>query len=190
MLIIKEKMQIKIFKLKQGGELLVKCNNMYWICKYIHTHVQRHTEDKVYPLNTIEQKNVVCCCPNVLLPFVFLSITHLSIDINRLWSRSLNIWIFSNAFQGLLLERVICLYIFLIWITSYYQAYMQILACSSNFFPLSNYFLELVATCFIFKIKDMFLPTENIKFNITTPEIGQNVCSKYSTFMKNTYLKK
>ena len=105
MLIIKEKMQIKIFKLKQGGELLVKCNNMYWICKYIHTHVQRHTEDKVYPLNTIEQKNVVCCCPNVLLPFVFLSITHLSIDINRLWSRSLNIWIFSNAFQGLLLEE-------------------------------------------------------------------------------------
>ena len=105
MIIIKEKMQIKIFKLKQGGELLVKCNNMYWICKYIHTHVQRHTEDKVYPLNTIEQKNVVCCCPNVLLPFVFLSITHLSIDINRLWSRSLNIWIFSNAFQGLLLEE-------------------------------------------------------------------------------------
>ena len=105
MIIIKEKMQIKIFKLKQGGELLVKCNNMYWICKYIHTHVQRHTEDKVYPLITIEQKNVVCCCPNVLLPFVFLSITHLSIDINRLWSRSLNIWFFSNAFQSLLLEE-------------------------------------------------------------------------------------
>ena len=105
MIIIKEKMQIKIFKLKEGGELLVKCNNMYWICKYIHTHVQRHTEDKVYPLNTIEQKNVVCCCPNVLLPFVFLSITHLSIDINRLWSRSLNIWFFSNAFQGLLFEE-------------------------------------------------------------------------------------
>ena len=102
MIIIKEKMQIKIFKLKQGGELLVKCNNMYWICKYIHTHVQRHTEDKVYPLNTIEQKNVVCCCPNVLLPFVFLSITHLSIDINRLWSRSLNIWFFFKCIPKLI----------------------------------------------------------------------------------------
>ena len=159
MIIIKEKMQIKIFKLKQGGELLVKCNNMYWICKYIHTHVQRHTEDKVYPLNTIEQKNVVCCCPNVLLPFVFLSITHLSIDINRLWSRSLNIWFFFKCIPKLII-------------------------------PLSNYFLDLVATRFIFRIIDMFLPTQNIKFNITTLEIGQNVCSKYSTCMKNTYLKK
>ena len=36
----------------------------------------------------------------------------------------------------------------------------------------------------------MFLPTQNIKFNITTLEIGQNVCSEYSTFMQNTYLKK
>ena len=73
MIIIKEKMQIKIFKLKQGGELLVKCNNMYWICKYIHTHVQRHRRQGLSALYNWTKK---CCLLLPQCPITFCFLKH------------------------------------------------------------------------------------------------------------------
>ena len=72
MIIIKEKMQIKISKLKLGGELLVKCNNMYWICKYIHMY----SDTQKTRFIRLIQLNKKCCLLLPQCPITFCFLKH------------------------------------------------------------------------------------------------------------------